>query len=310
MGRKISSCLLSISLLLLASACGNDAGRFRIDGRLMNINQGEFYVYSPDGLIDRLDTILVAAGRFNYDIAIDRAGTLCIVFPNFSEQPIYAEPGRRVTVKGDVTHLKDLKVKGQSKDPSLPAIYAIYRDYIRVDEPDYATAAALMDSIAEANPDNGALAMQVKRLKARGRADVGQRLPRFTAVTIDGDTITEKAFAKGDGVIYLWASYEYESCNIQRQLRARKDSLNLLGISIDATQKDCRKTLDKDKITTPIANDSLLFDGPLVRKLAMSSLPDNIVVKDGVIVARGLVMKELTDRFPKSPLSGPVPARR
>lgn len=35
-----------------------------------------------------------------------------IVFPNFSEQPIFAESGKSVDIKADASHLKEMEVKG------------------------------------------------------------------------------------------------------------------------------------------------------------------------------------------------------
>ncbi len=88
------------------ASCGTDSRHFKIDGRLLNVNQGEFYVYSPDGALPGLDTVKVQAGRFTKEIACDRPMTLMLVFPNFTEQPIFAQPGKTVDVKGDAYHLK------------------------------------------------------------------------------------------------------------------------------------------------------------------------------------------------------------
>ena len=35
------------------------SGYFKIDGRLLHINQGELFVYSPEGVIAGLDTIQI-----------------------------------------------------------------------------------------------------------------------------------------------------------------------------------------------------------------------------------------------------------
>lgn len=36
-------------LTLVLVSCSTDDKHFKIDGRLLHLNQGEFYVYSPDG---------------------------------------------------------------------------------------------------------------------------------------------------------------------------------------------------------------------------------------------------------------------
>ena len=82
------------------------------------MNQGEFYVYSDDGTINGIDTIKVQGGRFAFEMPCEHPATLTIVFPNFSEQPIFAEPGKTATIDGDASHLKMMKIKG-SKDNEL-----------------------------------------------------------------------------------------------------------------------------------------------------------------------------------------------
>ena len=37
------------TLTLIMVSCGTDSKHFKLEGRLLNLNQGEFYVYSPDG---------------------------------------------------------------------------------------------------------------------------------------------------------------------------------------------------------------------------------------------------------------------
>ena len=41
-----------------------------------------------------------------------------LVFPNFSEQPIFAKPGETVDIKADTSHLKELEATG-TKDNEL-----------------------------------------------------------------------------------------------------------------------------------------------------------------------------------------------
>ena len=53
------------TLTLIMVSCGTDSQHFKLEGRLLNLNQGEFYVYSPDGGIEGFDTIRVEAGVSN-----------------------------------------------------------------------------------------------------------------------------------------------------------------------------------------------------------------------------------------------------
>ena len=93
-------------------SCSTDDSHFQIDGRLLHLNQGEFYVYTPDGDNGKLDTIKVEAGRFSYEVPCRRPMTLMIIFPNFTEQPVFAEPGKTVEIRGSASNLKEMEVKG------------------------------------------------------------------------------------------------------------------------------------------------------------------------------------------------------
>ena len=50
----------------LATACTGNSNGVEIEGRLLNMNQADFFLYSPDGAIPTIDTIHVMGGRFVY----------------------------------------------------------------------------------------------------------------------------------------------------------------------------------------------------------------------------------------------------
>mgnify|MGYP000202928875 CR=1 FL=1 len=101
-----------ILLTLVLVSCGVDGKHFKLEGRFLHLNQGEFYVYSTDGVLDGIDTIKIEGGRFAYEIPCDEEGTLVMVFPNFSEQPIFTQQGKTVEIKADASHLKELEAEG------------------------------------------------------------------------------------------------------------------------------------------------------------------------------------------------------
>ena len=76
------------------------------------MNQGEFYVYGPEGDIDGIDTIHVQGGRFTFERPLEREAILMLVFPNFSEQPIFAQPGKSVEIKAAASHMKEIEMYG------------------------------------------------------------------------------------------------------------------------------------------------------------------------------------------------------
>ena len=64
----INRTTLFILLTLVLAGCGSAGDRFKIEGRLLNMDQGEFYVYSPEGGINGIDTIRLQGGRMSYEV--------------------------------------------------------------------------------------------------------------------------------------------------------------------------------------------------------------------------------------------------
>lgn len=270
--------VLTLVATLVCTSCGTDSRHFRIDGRLLHLNQGEFYVYSPDGTINGLDTIKVQAGRFSYEVACDRPMTLMIVFPNFTEQPVFAQPGKSVDLKGDASHLKEMTVKG-TKDNELMnkfremihnaappemkkcaqlfvedhpesrvGAYLVDRYFIHDANPDTKTAVRLVDLMIEKQPENGYLKRQKRQLTASFVATKGADIPNVLGTTVDGKTIGRVQLTKAPvTVVCALATWKYESMSQFRRLAAyaasQQGRVAVVGVSIDASPSLVRSQL-------------------------------------------------------------------
>ena len=181
------ACLLACVSLLLLISCGDGQKNFKIEGSFKGFKQGELYVYGMNGT-HKLDTIGVSRGEFVYQASITEPTTLIVVFPNFSELPVFAEPGVTVKMKGDASHLKETEIKGSdtnkamtdfrlrissltppeilaeatkfiNEQPSSPiSVYLLNKYFIQTSGPDYAKAQQLAKTILGAQPDNGQIA--------------------------------------------------------------------------------------------------------------------------------------------------------
>lgn len=321
--------LLSFLTLLLAS-CGTDSRHFKIDGHLLNLNQGEFYVYSPDGSVTHgMDTIKVQAGRFSYLVECDRPMTLMIVFPNFTEQPVFAEPGKSVDIKGNASHLKELTVKGtkanklmnafreqilsaspaeikkcaiqmaEDNPESAVAVYLVRRYLVAVDRPDYTTAARLLKLIVEKQPDNQFAARLLASCNGKTTINNVAKLPRFSANDINGKVVNNAMLASVPNVVfYVWATWNYSSTSQLRQLadkeRQSDGKLKVVSICLNPDKSSCQRTLKQygaDNITTIC--DGRMVDGDLFNKLGLYNLPDNILIKNGAIAEQHIEFSRL-----------------
>ena len=301
-----------------------------MEGRLLHMNQGELYLYSPDGVIEGLDTIKVEAGRFAFQIPCEKEGTLVVVFPNFSTQPIFTEPGEEVNVKADASHLREIEVKGTEANElmsdfrkqvasvsppeerkfaeqfvkdhpeSIVSRYIVSRYFILNSTPDYKLALNLIKEIQTAQPDNWELERMKRQLRTMKNATVGLNLPQFTVKTLGGKTITGNELRRNHMVIInVWASWDYNSLEMQRTLNeaARKGYATVLGISIDASPKDVRRLLKADDIIFENVCDGQMLDGKLLQTLGLTTMPDNIVVKNGKITERRVTANTIRQRI-------------
>ena len=321
--------VLFLLLVLILISCGTRSGHFKMEGRFLHMNQGELYVYSPDGGIDGLDTIKIEAGRFAYEIPCSKPATLVIIFPNYSVQPIFAESGGSVEVKADASHLKEMEVKGtddnelmtkfrkqiaNSSPPdelkyaiqfikdhpeSTVSVYLLNRYLIQTETPDYKQAANLLKILLKEQPGNVTLGRLQRQISGLGTLKVGDKLPNFTTKDINGKLINNATLANQTIIISTWAAWSYESLDFQRALNdaVKAGKIAALGISVDANPKDVRQALKNDDITFPNVCDGKMLRTPLLKTFGLTTVPDNIVVRNGKIIERGITANTVRQRY-------------
>jgi antioxidant, ahpC/TSA family len=300
-----------------------------MEGRFLHMNQGELYVYSPDGGIDGLDTIKIEAGRFAYEIPCSKPATLVIIFPNYSVQPIFAESGGSVEMKADASHLKEMEVKGtddnelmtkfrkqiaNSSPPdelkyaiqfikdhpeSTVSVYLLNRYLIQTETPDYKQAANLLKILLKEQPGNVTLGRLQRQISGLGTLKVGDKLPNFTAKDVNGKLINNATLANQTIIISTWAAWSYESLDFQRALNdaVKAGKIAALGISVDANPKEVRQALKNDDITFPNVCDGKMLSTPLLKTFGLTTVPDNIVVRNGKIIERGITANTVRQRY-------------
>ncbi|MCR4603601.1 MAG: AhpC/TSA family protein [Prevotella sp.] len=322
--------VLCLFTMLILTACGRTSGRFRLEGQFKNLNQGEFYLYDFEQ--GTKDTIAVNDGRFVYDRPLKDTITLLLLFPNYSELPIFAQPGAKVTIEGDVSHLRDTEVSGTpdndemtafrlktsemmppdvqkearqyiEQHPASPISNYLLRHHILLSAtPDYPLAGQLVDQLHEAQPQNAQLARLSILLAALRHNTAEGKLADFKAVDTKGDTITNKQLKGEVNAIVAWAMWSYDSQNILRELRSLTKEyarrLSVVSISLDASPGESKNFLERDSIQWPNICDSMLWQSPLLTQLGIATLPANILVdNNGNIISRNLTTVELKEKI-------------
>ena len=201
---------LFILPLLTLLGCGGSAGQFRICGDFDHLEQGEFYIYSPDGGLDDIDTLRLKEGKFDRTFPLAESATYHILYPNFSELVVFGQSGEVVKIKGDARSLNDVVVKGteenelytkfrkESQNLSGKRLDSLARDYIlkhptrlmskfllrkffiQPEGDDVDTMRELYDSLCRANPDDVALSSLSNDIKFKNVIKDSIRIPAFS----------------------------------------------------------------------------------------------------------------------------------
>lgn len=309
-----------VAAVMLAS-CGGKSGYFRLEGRLRHMNQAAFYIYSLDGGMQGLDTIQVKSGIFSYEIPLEHSATFVLVFPNYSEQPIFAEPGAKVSIEGDASHLRELKITG-TKDNELmtewrlkannmtpPGVRRSVGDFVKehpespvgrylVDaylvkniNPNYEEAYSLSKIMLDVDKDNIWLQKMNKSLSELKKSYA--KLPPFKGIDTNGKRVNKDQLNKRVNIIYTYSSWSRASslCErvISRFYKNHPNDVAVLGISLDANPRECKKRVESDSLKWSVVCDGKAWDSPIVKDLGIAVVPATIITdRNGKVVARNL----------------------
>ncbi len=294
------------------------------------MNQGEFYVYSPDGAITGIDTIKVQGGRFAYEIPCESEGTIVIVLPNYSEIPVFVEPGKSVDMKADASHIKDIEVTGtkanermtewrkntssQSPDDlrkqaevfikdnpsSIISRWLLRKYFVVTVKPDQKKAKELVKLI-EKETDKESSVMRLAVGLENVPLQIGDLLPAFNAKDLQGKDVLASQYRVGKSVILVWSSWDYEGQSISRRVLRKiedmksqgKQAPKVLGVSIDASAIDAKRSIGSDSTAWSTVCDGLMWDSPVVKAIGATKVPDNFILENGKVKACHLSTEEL-----------------
>lgn len=321
--------LILFLILLAVFSCSKQDDRFKLEAQFKNLNQGEFYIY--DCNTGEKDTIAVNDGRFTYERQLTDTLILSVIFPNYSEIPVFATPGGEVKMEGDASHLRDTEIKGtpdndlmtafrlKTNDMTPPeaeaeaekyiglhpdspvSLYLLQKYFLQSITPDYAKAYSLCEKLRQKQPQNQHVARLLTQLEAMKTYTTDGMLPDFQAISTGGDTVTNATMRAEVNVIMVWSTWSYESQQPMRTLSKLKkkypERLKVLSICIDASPSEGKGVLERDSVTWPNVSDSLMFQSPALAQLGIATLPANIVSnKHGKIIARNLSSTDLQDK--------------
>lgn len=323
-------CLTALLLFSLLASCSSSSGRFHLEGQFKNLNQGEFYLYDLEH--GTKDTIALSDGRFTFERSMSDTITLIMLFPNYSEIPIFARPGIKVTMKGDASHLRETDVKGSDDNEDMTAFrlhtadmtppeaeqeainfikshsaspvsnYLLRRYLLQTPTPDYQQAYQLCELLHQAQPTNIPLVRLHAQLEGLSHSTgKGTPLPSFSATDSEGNPVSNASLTADVNVIVAWAAWSYDSysslCQLHRLQKEHPGHIKVIMVSMDASVEEGTNSLERDSIDWPNVCDGLMWQSPLINQLGFSTIPANIVAdKNGIIQGRNLNQTDMQQK--------------
>ncbi len=267
-------------------SCGGTDGQFRLQGTFEHLGQGEFYLYSPDGGLNRIDTIRLQDGEFDYTTPLQKAATFYLLYPNFSEHIIFANNGDVVKLKADARSLKTTRIEGNKENELLTEFRLTHQDkglkeqqaaaaefikqqpasrvslhlfkkyFLNGTDKDYAPLARqLYDSLSKAQYSNTEVLMLRSVVNDRRKFVVGEKIPSIELPLPNGDTVRSEDYRGRYLLITFWAGWKANSTGLlyhtRRLRRLTNDSLAAISYSLDVQKSLLRIEEKGDTVDWP-----------------------------------------------------------
>ncbi len=159
---------------------------------------------------------------------------------------------------------------------------------------------SLVNLVPELYHGDGAYQQLAERVATLKRVDIGQPFVEIAQPGIDGNIVSLSEIVKANKVVMIdfWASWcgpcRHEMPNIVKAYEMYKGKgLEIVGVSQDNDGEAWREAIKTLGMTWPQMSELKMWDNTGIKAYGINSIPNTVIIKDGVIVAHQLTGDEL-----------------
>ena len=258
----------------------------RIHGDIEGMNDARLIVFSPDGGIVGIDTIVVKDGKLDWVCECGEAeASFVIVYPNMSTLTVFGGSGQVARLNGSARNLSVMEVSGSLAN----------EDYSRLRR-DMSAEPGHADSIREqyiSSHRESLLANHLEHERASQSVPPsmrrGVKVPKFSLRMRSGKTVTSIELRGKYVLLTFWACWRGNSHSTNYQIRKlRREStvpLECISYSLDINTQSLTNSERYDSISWHSYCDQLGFESRLASLLGIRDIPYYILVdKRGDII--------------------------
>lgn len=320
--------LLYIIGFVLVVSC-NFGDSVTIKGELQGFDEGELYFYRPFDNSKVVDTVRVKRGKFTYETSVEKEMPVILQFSSSAEIPIFAKGGSSISVKGNVTDLQNMKIKGgdankemsefraevnlapgktrtiveqfiKGHPESIVSTYLLYKYFVQTNPIKINNLEKYLPVLRKSQPENTYLKQIEGQLKEYQLGTPGHDMPAFQLKTTNKKTISNATYKGKYYLVLFGASWSSSSASygytLFSSLSNKGKRMPIIYISLDVNY--ITNSVMVPGLNIAYVNEPLVWESPIVKSCHVVNIPDNILVgPDGKIVARGLSTDQLKGKI-------------
>lgn len=325
--------IIAISML----TCKNDPKQGSITGEIKGLTNDTIYLYSTNGITNRLDTIYAKSGKFSHTLKIDTITTATLLLNDSIQYPVFMDKGNQIEVKGNLAEKfleitghpandeltafqKELKGLGRPSTKalqekvetfirqhhsSLASIYLLDKYFIQKEQPDYRKIKDLISQMTGALLDQPTIEKASEYIGRWENVNDGKSAPYFNLPNAKGENISRLSDKLKNKylLVNFWSSYTTDSIS-KRELKriyrnyGKDKHFAMLGISIDFDKKAWKDCIKKDTLNWEQVCDSTGWDSETIKRFAVLELPTHILISpNGGIITRDIKGDSLSNKI-------------